>query len=220
MNEASIASHEENTKEMNVGTVVLSDKVNTSSSNATSTSTTTAEPAVITKVPQQATEMIHHAPKTISTDTAQINLTASSKDVNAKTKCLQCGKLPMRTNRPSSSTQVTENEPQENVAATAAGDNADKELKDSSESSDESMGDEALNIPQKVWDLNSYDQMFAIMPHFNLPTIGTKKLLISFTCHKNDTRRTCKTILIGLTSKHLELTKSCHESLSIQVFVY
>ena len=82
-------------------------------------------------------------------------------------KCIQCGKLPLRSNHQSPAKQASSIVPQENVPASMAQVNLDKELKGTDKSSDESEEDEPVNIPPKGGDINSHDQMFAIMPHFH-----------------------------------------------------
>jgi hypothetical protein len=120
-----------------------------------------------------------------------------------KTKCPQRGKLPLRTNCQSPAKQAPTIVPQENVPKSAAQVNLDEDLKDTSESSDESEEDEPLNIAQKGGDINSYDQMFAIMPHF-CPTNNWKKDIMSD--KTLDIFHMCKIILIGSTSKHPKST--------------
>ena len=73
-NDASIPAPEENTKQTNVGASELSNEVNASSQNATSTSAISAKQVEIANVPHQVITMIYHAPKSINTDTSEVKL--------------------------------------------------------------------------------------------------------------------------------------------------
>ena len=103
----SVAAHEENTKETNVGALKLSGELNACSLIAKSTSALTAVQAEIADIPKKVIDTTFHAPKPIISDKTESELSGASNNESMKTKRPQHGKLPLRSNCQSPAKQAT-----------------------------------------------------------------------------------------------------------------